>query len=114
MEISFRSEQEIEAKLGDGQTIHSGPSFARLWHYHRAGNILQHNLFTSFDICCHWQNFLIFFLHVLMRLCGDLYHIGETKSCEIFDYRRSGFNCEYLLIANCDYFLHSQLIDAQT
>ena len=29
-QISFRPQQEIEAKLGDGRTIHSGPSFARL------------------------------------------------------------------------------------
>ena len=29
-------------------------------------------------------------------------------------YRRSGFNCEYLLIANCEFFYVSQLIDSQT
>ena len=28
--ISSRPQQEIEEKLGDGRTIHSGPSFARL------------------------------------------------------------------------------------
>ena len=30
---SFRPQQEIDAKLGDGQTVHSGPSFTRLWYY---------------------------------------------------------------------------------
>ena len=29
-------------------------------------------------------------------------------------YRRLGFNCEYLLIANCEFFYVSQLIDSQT
>ena len=29
-------------------------------------------------------------------------------------YRRSGFNCEYLLIANCKFFYVLQLIDLQT
>ena len=29
-------------------------------------------------------------------------------------YRRTGFNCENLLIANYDYFLSSQLIEMQT
>ena len=29
-------------------------------------------------------------------------------------YRRSGFNCEYLLNANCEFFYVSQLIDSQT
>ena len=29
-------------------------------------------------------------------------------------YRRSGFNCKYLLIANCEFFYISQLIDSQT
>ena len=29
-------------------------------------------------------------------------------------YRRSGFNCVYLLIANCEFFYASQLIDSQT
>ena len=29
-------------------------------------------------------------------------------------YRRSGFNCEYLLIANYEFFYVSQLIDSQT
>ena len=29
-------------------------------------------------------------------------------------YRGTLFNCEYLLIANCEFFLHSQLIDLQT
>ena len=28
-------------------------------------------------------------------------------------YRRSDFNCEYLLIANCEFFYVSQLIDLQ-
>ena len=28
--MSFRPQKEIEAKLGDGQTLYSGPSFARL------------------------------------------------------------------------------------
>ena len=28
-------------------------------------------------------------------------------------YRRSGFNCEYLLNANCDVFKSSQSIDSQ-
>ena len=27
----YGKQQEIEAKLGDGRTIHSGPSFARLY-----------------------------------------------------------------------------------
>ena len=29
-QICFRPQQEIEAKPGDGRTIHSGPSFVRL------------------------------------------------------------------------------------
>ena len=29
-------------------------------------------------------------------------------------YRRSGFNCEYLLNANCEFFYVSQLLDSQT
>ena len=29
-------------------------------------------------------------------------------------YRGSGFNCKYLLIANCEFFYVSQLIDSQT
>ena len=29
-------------------------------------------------------------------------------------YHRSGFNCEYLLIVNCEFFYVSQLIDSQT
>ena len=29
-------------------------------------------------------------------------------------YRKTLFNCEYLLIANCEFFLRSQLIDLQT
>ena len=31
----------------------------------------------------------------------------------IFMYRRSGFNCEILLNANCEFFKSSQLIDSQ-
>ena len=31
-----------------------------------------------------------------------------------FKYHRTVFNCEYLLIADCEFFLHSQLIDSQT
>ena len=33
-QISFRPQQEIGEKLGDGRTIHSGPSFARLRYIH--------------------------------------------------------------------------------
>ena len=33
-QITFRPQQEIKAKLGDGRTIHSGLSSARLWYMH--------------------------------------------------------------------------------
>ena len=36
------------------------------------------------------------------------FSFGHTMS-----YRRSGFNCEYLLIVNCEFFYVSQLIDSQ-
>ena len=32
----------------------------------------------------------------------------------ILCYRRLGFNCEYVLIANCEFFYVSQLMDSQT
>ena len=35
-------------------------------------------------------------------------------SADKTDYRRSGFNCEHLLIVNCEFFYVSQLIDSQT
>ena len=37
-----------------------------------------------------------------------------TSNNDTFYYRRSAFDCEYLLIANYEYFLRSQLIDSQT
>ena len=42
-QISFRPHQEIEAKLGYERTIHSGPSFARLWYYY---NIMPCNIYS--------------------------------------------------------------------
>ena len=35
-QISLRPQKEIEAKLGDGRTFHSGPSFARLRYHNMA------------------------------------------------------------------------------
>ena len=35
-------------------------------------------------------------------------------SKDLEEYRRWGFNCEYLLIANREFFYVSQLIDSQT
>ena len=42
-------------------------------------------------------------------------HMCHMTCSPRYIYCRSGFNCEYmyLLIANCEYFLHSQLIDSQ-
>ena len=39
-----------------------------------------------------------------------------SRSSSVHDgvYRRSGFNCEYLLITNCEFFYVLQLIDSQT
>ena len=38
----FRPQQEIEAKLGDGQTIYSGSSFVRLQYHHGDVHKLMH------------------------------------------------------------------------
>ena len=38
------------------------------------------------------------------------HHADET----IIGYHRSGFNCEYLLIVNCEFLYVSQLIDSLT
>ena len=51
----------------------------------------------------------------VIRVTADCDNGGE--GAELFThslYRRSVFNCEYLLIANCEYFLRLQLIDSQT
>ena len=45
------------------------------------------------------------------RVKGDSEE-GEWRKEEGI-YRRSGFNCEYLLNANCEDFKTSQLIDSQ-
>ena len=35
------------------------------------------------------------------------------QECKFVLYRRSGFNCEILLNANCEFFKSSQLINSQ-
>ena len=44
---------------------------------------------------------------------AHVYRFNNKHIC-MHVHRRSSFNCEYLLIANCEYFLRSQLIDSQT
>ena len=46
----------------------------------------------------------------LLKLAAT-YLVCESK---VRCYCRSGFNCEYLLNANCEFFYVSQLIDSQT
>ena len=40
--------------------------------------------------------------------------LTSAKKSLFIMYRRSGFNCEYLLNANCEFFYVSQLLDSQT
>ena len=47
-QINFRPQKEIKAKLGDGQTFHSGPSFARL-QYILIGLLLMRLLHITMD-----------------------------------------------------------------
>ena len=49
------------------------------------------------------------------KVCKFINHYSKNPSAAVGPrYRRSGFNCEYLLIANCEFFYVSQLIDSQT
>ena len=65
--------------------------------------------------CRHWYGALRLDLYRLQVQCLVLFRGTTSVSCySVRGYRRSGFNCEYLLIANCEYFLCSQLIDSQT
>ena len=50
----------------------------------------------------------------VVELVGQALRTEPLVKMNAAEYRRSVFNCEYLLIANCEYFLHSQLIDSQT
>ena len=43
----------------------------------------------------------------------DIISVQLVHVCNLKFYRRSGFNCEYLLNANCKVFKSSQSIDSQ-
>ena len=51
------------------------------------------------------QSCSLIFFPVVLQSGGTLVEL---------EYRRLGFNCEYLLIANCEFFYVSQLIDSLT
>ena len=51
-------------------------------------------------------------LHVCISAHGCL--LWDTTYRSKINYRRSGFNCEYLLNTNCEFFYVAQLIDSQT
>ena len=38
------------------------------------------------------------------HLSPQVYQTGEQEHSVSINYHRSGFNCEYLLIANCEFF----------
>ena len=56
------------------------------------------------------KRFLFIELCAFTKVIEGIYIIVTVDT----GYCRSSFNCEYLLIANCEFFYVSQLIDSQT
>ena len=82
----FILKKEITAKLGDGQTIHSGPLFVTLrykigavvfkfWHknntYAQASHNFRSKYYSTFHLCTH-------FIPILAYTCDDLCRKLET------------------------------------
>ena len=69
-QISFRPQQKIEAKLGGGRTIHSGPSFARHDSYIQEHDYVYHfaALIMLLLYTCTCTIIILFFLYTYILL----------------------------------------------
>ena len=71
-----------------------------------AAPFVAHKLVINFQLC----------IHEFFVMSSDPFFVGGVwaLNCESPMYRRTGFNCENLIIANCEFFLSSQTFDSQT
>jgi ankyrin repeat protein len=71
-------------------------------------DIRNRNGLTALMFACQ-QGHTVIVQELLMQKVNDLL----INACKNGHYRRLGFNCEYLLNANCEVFKSSQSIDSQ-